>query len=253
MGLGKLARGGVALMSALTIQPAAAATFVSGKIGTDAASAYNGIWTVDPKSATLAAPGSIAVSSAGGYNIGGSRPTISVQSSMDATWASATAGSFQTKWGWNVDTFLSPHSFAVSTMAAPSWSYTFIASDDGVFTMDYDLLATGTNSYFLWGLAGSGGLGNAYFSGGALTASGILTVPLIAGQTYDLAFGNGGNASNSGGAWVVRNATGTFDWKITYNAVAPVPEPSTWAMMICGLALVGAVMRRRGGFATLPA
>ena len=30
-------------------------------------------------------------------------------------------------------------------------------------------------------------------------------------------------------------------------AVAPVPEPGTWAMMILGFGLVGGMMRRRTG------
>jgi len=44
---------------------------------------------------------------------------------------------------------------------------------------------------------------------------------------------------------------GTNYWTLTagnhlvYNATAPVPEPSTWAMLIAGLMMVGSIARRR--------
>ena len=39
----------------------------------------------------------------------------------------------------------------------------------------------------------------------------------------------------------------TFDQRVTISlAASAVPEPSTWAMMICGFGLVGGAMRRRG-------
>lgn len=45
--------------------------------------------------------------------------------------------------------------------------------------------------------------------------------------------------------YLQNSATRAFNWAITYNNVAPVPEPASWAMMIGGLALVGAKVRHR--------
>ena len=38
---------------------------------------------------------------------------------------------------------------------------------------------------------------------------------------------------------------GSFTLEITTDAVQPVPEPATWAMMIGGFGVIGGVMRRR--------
>lgn len=38
---------------------------------------------------------------------------------------------------------------------------------------------------------------------------------------------------------------GAFSVAGTSNAVAPVPEPATWAMMLVGFGVIGVVLRRR--------
>lgn len=38
---------------------------------------------------------------------------------------------------------------------------------------------------------------------------------------------------------------GNGAWKVTVTGVSPVPEPETWAMLLVGLGMVGAVARRR--------
>ena len=53
---------------------------------------------------------------------------------------------------------------------------------------------------------------------------------VVGGATYDGAGTNAGNRAYGFGATV---------------AVAPIPEPETYAMLLAGLGLVGAVARRR--------
>ena len=46
-----------------------------------------------------------------------------------------------------------------------------------------------------------------------------------------------------GGSW--RCARAIIDWKIAYNNIGGVPEPTSWAMLITGFGVVGAAARRR--------
>jgi hypothetical protein len=59
----------------------------------------------------------------------------------------------------------------------------------------------------------------------------LASVHLNAGQTLDFVVGNNGNFYN-----------GTTPLSVTISAV---PEPETYAMMLAGLCLAGAVARRK--------
>ena len=50
------------------------------------------------------------------------------------------------------------------------------------------------------------------------------------------------NISSDGGLSGKAGARSFVDWNISYNAV---PEPGTWALMIGGFGLAGALLRRR--------
>jgi len=82
---------------------------------------------------------------------------------------------------------------------------------------------------------------------GNANASTLASVLLPAGD-YIVAFG--GNATlpdyaapRSGGDFVASNLPATLTFSAV--AVAPVPEPATWASMLAGLCAVGAALRRR--------
>jgi hypothetical protein len=55
---------------------------------------------------------------------------------------------------------------------------------------------------------------------------------------------NSANLLNNRGTLIFNSQAGTLTWE-TASAVTPVPEPSTYALVIAGLALVGVAARRR--------
>ena len=102
------------------------------------------------------------------------------------------------------------------------------------------------------------------FDWGSIDAYNTLTVLLAGGGTYDII--PGGNFDNlANGNQTLENTNGLFtinaglgesivgltlqssdnSFEIDNLAIAPVPEPATWMMMIGGLGLVGGMMRRR--------
>ncbi len=134
----------------------------------------------------------------------------------------------------------------------PDWSYTFKADNAGTFTLDYDVFLTAGsgNAFGLqgWGIGWSGS-GGGFFPGTAFspTASGSFVRSLIAGETYTVSLANNANVSTSGSfnpeaGKEASRMNGNFVYNIVDSAV---PEPASWAMMICGFGLVGASLRRR--------
>jgi hypothetical protein len=88
--------------------------------------------------------------------------------------------------------------------------------------------------------------------------SGSALAAMFSGSALSLGGANGGNRplnlgdSAAGNLWLIGAAFTNADRRIdgfklgnvTVNTVSPVPEPSTWAMMLAGFALVGVAMRR---------
>lgn len=68
-------------------------------------------------------------------------------------------------------------------------------------------------------------------------SSGFLPVTDLAGQTGQLLF-TLNSVGDANASFSIRNI-------VTIGRVAAVPEPASWAMLICGFGLVGAVQRRR--------
>jgi len=140
-----------------------------------------------------------------------------------------------------------------------SGSFSFIYQGSG-FTIGSTFYGNGTNllsgtltQATIGGQSGgtSAGVSASTGSGGALTyTSDVLT---FANNNFDFAlsltqvnpflFADAGQALNSFRA----ASTGSFssDPRPTVNALPPVPEPATWAMMIAGFGLVGGSLRQR--------
>ena len=79
---------------------------------------------------------------------------------------------------------------------------------------------------------------NGAVNGASSSSSFGFTQLLAAGSTVDFAVGNGGNGDNN-------------DSTLLSATVGSVPEPASWALLIAGFGLVGAVKRRqRGAVAT---
>jgi hypothetical protein len=166
-----------------------------------------------------------------------------------ATWASANAGTISFSWGWTASSRGAETTF--DTGGAINWSYTFVAAADGVFRADWSLFTPGTNNTTglnrlntsdNWTTPGGFGLGGA---GDDPSGSGVSLVPLLAGETYTMSVSNVGYVGDPQGFdFRVANGEARIAWVIDYTP--QIPEPGTWALLLAGLAGVGAVVRRRG-------
>ncbi|MGZ6015599.1 MAG: PEPxxWA-CTERM sorting domain-containing protein, partial [Phenylobacterium sp.] len=199
---------------------------------------------------------------------------VATQGAASAPWASATSGSVQYPgYGWDFNVPSSPISGSNLTdargganLGASDWSYTFTATQDGQFTIDYSVTPNG-NPFGLWGWQINCNCSNA--GGPSLdaydpTATGTFVGDIYAGGTYTVTLDGNPNvefpfqAGNYSGSM-----DGLFSWSTTgdvapiagqLNVVAnssigpaapAVPEPAAWALMIGGFGLAGVALRRR--------
>lgn len=165
-----------------------------------------------------------------------------------AKWNSANRGRVEMQgFGWTFDVQDTPASVILRD-GNRDWRYAFLAgAKDTLFTMDYIVAGFG-DTFGLEGWAielngGPEGLRQQGTGGGLFDPSvlGSFSGGLTPGQAYVASLRNGAdfavsNAERTGEMW------GTFDWKIT---TAAVPEPSTYALMAVGLAVLGASARKR--------
>ena len=166
-----------------------------------------------------------------------------------ATWVSANAGSVTfTNYGWdfNAPNTADSESNLRTDRGGADWSYTFTALGDGLFTMDYAVIGAGR----LFGLVGwevgftGVGAGGPTRNPFDPNASGTFVGQLVAGQQYTVTLNGNANVSSAG--VTSGDVSGQFDWRITEQITgASAPEPSTWALLLSGFGMTGALLRRR--------
>lgn len=164
---------------------------------------------------------------------------LTVTSSASAAWTSAGAGTVAWRdMGWVHATRTSSGSklngFVV--LNAPVWSYTFQATSNGYFAMDYDVRGTGNvfgllGAKIQWsGVGGEQDLTNPYNP----TANGTFVRSITAGTTYTVGLFNMGNVFT---APILRSDSGKmdadFNWRVT-----SVPEPASALGLLIGLPLI---------------
>ncbi|HZZ66745.1 MAG TPA: PEP-CTERM sorting domain-containing protein [Phenylobacterium sp.] len=179
---------------------------------------------------------------------------VSSFGTAQATWASANSGAVDfTNYGWDfsVNNQANTPSAADVDFDRPGsgndWTYTFTATGNGEFVMDYDVVGTGTvDGLQGWNINFSGPGGGLLLTGVLPipdpTQSGVFTRALVAGQTYTVSLdGNPNIEDGNFSANFAGSMNGTFDWSIRDG----VPEPTCWALMLTGFFGMGALLRAR--------
>ncbi|MCC7433395.1 MAG: PEP-CTERM sorting domain-containing protein [Methanoregulaceae archaeon] len=168
---------------------------------------------------------------------------LRVHSSASASWTDAANGTVSWRnMGWEHNTIDSSgaklNGFVIN---GPVWSYTFAATSDATFLMNYDIRGYG-DTFGLWGAriewSGPGGnldLVNAYDP----TTQGTFLRSIVAGNTYTVGLFNMGNYFSSP---LPNTTAGYMDADYTWQ-IGPVPEPSS--MLALGGLLVMSLRRRR--------
>ena len=228
--------------AATTAQSGTLAVVANATLGTDVESQLN-------NNSWAAVPTTLTESASVTANDGADFATTS--GAATATWASADAGAVnfnQYGWTWNVNNGEFVETDLTQNRGGDDWTYTFTATQNGTFSMAYNVAPTTTQTFGLWGWSidwsGAGGglpVSNPFDP----TASGVFTRSILAGQTYTVGLNGNPNLSSTGGDFS-SFMNGQFNWSI-----AGVPEPATWAMMLVGFGGMGAAMRvRRKSLAT---
>lgn len=168
---------------------------------------------------------------------------LRVHSSASASWTDAAHGTVAWRnMGWEHNTIASSgaklNGFVIN---GPVWSYTFQAVADSIFTMNYDVRATG-DTFGLWGVRiewngpeGPLDLHNA----NTPVANGVFTRPMVAGTTYTVGVFNMGNIFTSP---LLNTTAGSMDADFNWS-IGPVPEPAS--VLALGGLLALTLRRRR--------
>lgn len=112
----------------------------------------------------------------------------------------------------------------------------------GVFTVTNAIGSTTIQGYeeFAWGI--SGGEGSLTFSTAGFTADGLVLFGDSGPGAYSFSL-NPGSTSYAIQLGEVGAPAGTLT--IAPAGAGAVPEPASWALMLCGFGAIGAAMRRR--------
>jgi hypothetical protein len=173
--------------------------------------------TIEPLSVSVSAQSAVG---------GGS---LYVESDATVTWSSVDSGEMIWSMGWTADAVPGTDGSLVSVLGcctSEGWHYSFTAEESGLFTMDYEITASGTSVFELFGLSpyqltwNTSGSPQITESMSPATPTGSFDFDVEAGRTYTIriqnASGLGSAANIPSGEW---NMTGTFTWSINY------PEP----------------------------
>ena len=175
---------------------------------------------------------------------GASAPGALASASASASWDSVSEGIYsQTESG----TLIGP----VSGNAAESgngWTYSFIADTDGVFELAYSIGSLTTMRFANGNTNTSHGAGSFRFTfngvPATLSGNGTLSRSIVTGGAYTVnirsSLGLIGGTVGDGNRTTV-SQDGSFSWSFE---TAVVPEPQTFALLLIGLALLGAHARR---------
>lgn len=227
----------VAVAATVCASPASASTFLTASVAAlaQAVDAYSNT-ELSSGGQTAIAPTSL--SGTASANVTG----VLAHSAVNATFASADAGSVEVVWGWSVDPGVFQFQVATGSVTQRNWTYSFVSSVTGSFNVTYDIVALGYTAG-LNPLAGLDDLAPFSFNGVGIdpSASGNFNVPLLAGHSYTMSIGNTGRLVD--GQSATSNAMATIYWNITSGA--KVPEPGSWAMLILGFGVVGVAGRQR--------
>jgi hypothetical protein len=235
----------------LMAAPATAQTFNSGTVAAGTSATVGADSDSDTDSAsTGVAPSAIGVSVISSAGVGNDG-TASAFSGVNASWASASAGSVRFNWGWTAAT--NTATGVATNGVSDGWTYSFTTgAAPSQFIANWVFEAVGSPSTFgLQTIYGTGGLPfNAIpFNLSPSNGSGSFVVNLAANTSYTFGLFNFGNVSggSSGddetpafGLNEEKSALAIFDWRIVSGAV---PEPGTWAMMILGFGVIGGALR----------
>jgi hypothetical protein len=237
----------------------------------------------DKNDAWLTAPESLSALSGISY-VSDAGNLFAMSEKVDADWTSALAGSINIEsQGLLIDQgeeVRGMYAGQVGTNQPPAWTYRFTAQTDALITMDVTSLfqtgGGGASNYYFDNLSGHlqiNGIPMNTIENGHVTQFGAdyrgfsaepsdsitATYDLEAGTEYfielfqrlDVSSLREGLTPISGTAIV--NASQHITFAITDRPVddpngpsTPLPEPTTWALMVAGFGLAGAALRRGG-------
>jgi hypothetical protein len=230
-----LAHGQTAISSTFNLSAFADADTSDGIDATDSFSDSQGA-TLNPYSHTVTATDTLASGSG----------IVTATSTASASWTDAGHGQVHiSDTGWDLNS--NPEMFvALDTANAPNlpvWSYTFAATSNGTFSMDYNVFATG-QKFGLGGItirwSGPGG-DLSLFNPIDPTASGTFTRALTSGTNYTVSIEVQSNVLVAQEFNDSARLGADLDWK-----VQSVPEPAS--LSILTLALFPCLRRRRSRF-----
>jgi hypothetical protein len=115
---------------------------------------------------------------------------------------------------------------------------------NGTSVSETGIFGPGSGSFYFLPDGSDNAAYNFRYGNGTLTFD-LVTGPFVVGTNTLHFIVNNTNTGITGGPTPNNHAALYFEGTVSFDAVAPVPEPSTWAMMLLGFAGVGFMAYRR--------